>query len=84
MPDRIEAGTYALSVMGCSGRIILENMSNDVCDHLIKIFTPLKCLSLKKEKNGSVLEVKKQKVNLYLLKYRLKNIQVFQLTCKHN
>ena len=59
MPDRIEAGTYALSVMGCSGKIILENMNNDICNHLIKIFSPLECLSLNKEKNGSILEVTK-------------------------
>ena len=44
MPDRIEAGTFALCVMGCSGKIILENMTNDVSDHLIKIFLPLKSL----------------------------------------
>ena len=49
MPDRIEAGTYALCVMGCSGKIILENMNNDVSDHLIKIFLPLKSLDLKKK-----------------------------------
>ena len=48
MPDRIEAGTFALCVMGCSGYVILENMNNDVCDHLIKIFSPLKSLLLTK------------------------------------
>ena len=50
MPDRIEAGTFALCVMGCSGNLILENMNEDVCDHLVKIFSPLKSLSLKKKK----------------------------------
>ena len=59
MPDRIEAGTYALCVMGCSGSITLQNMSNSVCDHLIKIFSPLKSLLLIKQKNGNLLKVKK-------------------------
>ncbi len=59
MPDRIEAGTFALCVMGCSGSITLQNMSNSVCDHLIKIFSPLKSLLLIKQKNGNLLKVKK-------------------------
>ena len=59
MPDRIEAGTFALCVMGCSGKIILENMNNDVSDHLIKIFLPLKSLDLKKKKKGKILQVEK-------------------------
>ena len=54
MPDRIEAGTFALCVMGCSGSLMLENMNNDVCDHLVKIFSPLKPLYLKKKKKVSV------------------------------
>ena len=60
MPDRIEAGTFALCVMGCSGYVILENMNNDVCDHLIKIFSPLKSLLLTKEFKGSRLRVRKK------------------------
>ena len=59
MPDRIEAGTFALCVMGCSGNLILENMNDDVCDHLVKIFSPLKSLSLKKKKKGESLQVRK-------------------------
>ena len=59
MPDRIEAGTFALCVMGCSGNLILENMNEDVCDHLVKIFSPLKSLSLKKRKGGESLQVRK-------------------------
>ena len=64
MPDRIEAGTYALCVMGCSGSITLQNMSNSVCDHLIKIFSPLKSLLLIKQKNGNLLKVKKLEKSL--------------------
>ena len=36
MPDRIEAGTFALSVMGCSGKIVLENINDLVSTHLNK------------------------------------------------
>ena len=59
MPDRIEAGTFALCVMGCSGNITLENLNDDVCNHLIKIFSPLKSLSLIKQSKGEKLKVKK-------------------------
>ena len=38
MPDRIEAGTFALCVMGCSGKIILENVNELISDHLKKNF----------------------------------------------
>ena len=48
MPDRIEAGTFALCVMGCSGQIILENVNDLICDHLNKIFfEPLESFSTK-------------------------------------
>ncbi len=59
MPDRIEAGTFALCVMGCSGKIILENVNDLICDHLNKIFEPLNVLSLNKKDNGEKLIVKK-------------------------
>ena len=59
MPDRIEAGTFALSVMGCSGKIVLENINDLVSTHLKSIFKPLNLLSLKKKDNGKTLIVKK-------------------------
>ena len=59
MPDRIEAGTFALCVMGCSGKIILENVNDLICDHLKKIFRPLNVLSLNKKDNGKKLVIKK-------------------------
>ena len=59
MPDRIEAGTFALCVMGCSGNIILENVNDLICNHLKKIFKPLNVLFLSKKDNGNKLEIKK-------------------------
>ena len=59
MPDRIEAGTFALCVMGCSGKIILENVNDLICDHLKKIFEPLNVLLLNKKDNGKKLVIKK-------------------------
>ena len=60
MPDRIEAGTFALCVMGCSGKITLENVNNLVCDHLKKIFKPLNVLLLNKKDNGEKISYKKK------------------------
>ena len=59
MPDRIEAGTYALCVMGCSGNIILENVNDLICNHLKKIFKPLNVLFLNKKDNGNKLVIKR-------------------------
>ncbi len=59
MPDRIEAGTFALCVMGCSGNIILENVNDLICNHLKKIFKPLNVLFLSKKDNGNKLVIKK-------------------------
>ena len=77
MPDRIEAGTFALCVMGCSGSIMLENMNNDVCDHLVKIFSPLKPLFLNKRKGGRCLHVTKVNKNLQSLKITTKEYPGF-------
>jgi UDP-N-acetylglucosamine 1-carboxyvinyltransferase len=59
MPDRIEAGTFALCVMGCSGNILLENVNDLICNHLKKIFKPLNVLYLNKKDNGNKLLIKK-------------------------
>ena len=64
MPDRIEAGTFALCVMGCSGNVILENVNNLICNHLKKIFKPLNILLLSKKDNGNKLEIKKNNKSL--------------------
>lgn len=64
MPDRIEAGTFALSVMGCSGSIILENVNDLICNHLKQIFKPLNVLSLNKKDNGNKLVIKKTNKSL--------------------
>ena len=77
MPDRIEAGTFALCVMGCSGSLMLENMNNDVCDHLVKIFSPLKPLYLKKRKKGECLHVTKVNKNLKSVKITTKEYPGF-------
>ena len=61
MPDRIESGTYALCVFGCGGKVKLENVNNEICNHLIKVFKQLKSLQLKKIDNGKSLLVKKNK-----------------------
>ncbi len=61
MPDRIESGTYALCVFGCSGVIKLENVNNEVCNHLKKIFKPLKSLKLKSLDEGRCILIKKEK-----------------------
>jgi len=59
MPDRIEAGTYALSVMGCSGRIVLENVNKFICKHLTQIFKPLESLAFIEIDDGKKLLIKK-------------------------
>ncbi len=61
MPDRIESGTYALCVFGCGGTVKLENVNNEVCNHLIKVLKQLKSLQLKKIDNGTGLLIKKKK-----------------------
>ena len=53
MPDRIESGTYALCVFGCGGKVKLENVNNEICNHLIKVLKQLKSLELKKIDNGT-------------------------------
>ncbi|MFL2661478.1 MAG: UDP-N-acetylglucosamine 1-carboxyvinyltransferase [Alphaproteobacteria bacterium] len=61
MPDRIESGTFALCVFGCSGKIQLDNLNKDVCNHLKKIFKKLKSLNFETINNGNSLIVSKNK-----------------------
>ena len=55
MPDRIEAGTFALCVFGCSGKIKLLNVNKSISEHLQKIFKPLKSLNMIILDNGKSL-----------------------------
>ncbi len=77
IPDRIEAGTFALGVMGCSGKIVLENLNNSICDHLKKIFKPLDVLSLKKKNKGQKLVVEKLNKNFSGVKISTKEFPGF-------
>ena len=77
MPDRIESGTYILCVFGCGGIVKLENVNNEICDHLIKIFKQLKSLQLKKNDNGKNLADKKKKNSELSLKVRTKEYPGF-------
>ena len=61
MPDRIESGTFALCVFGCGGKVKLENVNNEICNHLIKVLKQLKSLNLKKNGNGTSLLIQKNK-----------------------
>ena len=55
MPDRIEAGTYLLAVLGCSGSVELVNLNNEVIQNLIDTFAQFKDLDLVKKNNTSIL-----------------------------
>ena len=69
MPDRIESGTFALCVFGCSGKIKLKSLNMEICSHLIEIFKkikPLKFKILNKGKELLITKVKNQKVCLLI------------------
>ncbi len=67
MPDRIESGTFALCVFACSGKVQLDHVNKDVCNHLKKIFRKLRSLNLLIANNGNSLIVSKKKnVNISL------------------
>ena len=66
-----------MCVMGCSGNITLENLNDDVCNHLIKIFSPLKSLSLIKQSKGEKLKVKKIKKKFKSIKISTKEYPGF-------
>ena len=55
MSDRIEAGTFILLVLGCSGFLKLTNLDEKVIDNYIKIFKPFKELSFEKISNNKLL-----------------------------
>ena len=66
MPDRIEAGTFALSVLGCSGKLRLTGVNNEIYKHLKEILRPISLLKLKKidKESFSVEKVKNGNLNL--------------------
>ena len=66
MPDRIEAGTFALLVLGCSGELTLTNINYEIYKHLKDIFKPIKLLEIKKIDNKSFLVKKIKEGNLNL------------------
>jgi len=70
MPDRIEAGTFALGVLGCSGEIFLENVNGRICDHLKKIFCKIDSINLKMLNDKTRLRVTKLKKKNISLKIK--------------
>ncbi len=77
MPDRIEAGTFALCVFGCSGKIKLLNVNKSISEHLQKIFKPLKSLNMIILDNGKSLLVKKIKETQVTIKIKTKEYPGF-------
>ena len=77
MPDRIEAGTFALCVFGCSGKIKLLNVNKSISEHLQKIFKPLKSLNMIILDNGKSLLVKKIKETKVIIKIKTKEYPGF-------
>ena len=55
MSDRIEAGTFILLVLGCSGSLKLTNLDERVIDNYIEIFKPFKELSFEKISKNKLL-----------------------------
>ena len=55
MADRIEAGTFILLVLGCSGSLKLTNLDERVIDNYIEIFKPFKELSFEKISKNKLL-----------------------------
>ncbi len=54
MPDRIEAGTFVLCVLGCGGEITLTNVNSDIFNHLSDIFMPIKLLMIRQISNEEI------------------------------
>ncbi len=69
MPDRIEAGTFALTILGCSGNLILTGVNNEIYRHLKDIFSPINMLKLKKidNKSFSIEKLKNSELNLKII-----------------
>ncbi len=55
MPDRIEAGTYILALLGCSGSLKIKKLNNSVIQNLKKTLELFTNLQFKYENNNSLL-----------------------------
>ena len=55
MPDRIEAGTYALAVLGCSGSLRITNLDEPLIDNFIKIFSSFDNFVIKKVDDNAMI-----------------------------
>lgn len=58
MSDRIEAGTFALAVLGCGGSIEMYGINEEIKNHFLKIFSKLKQLNFKYSEKEENLIVK--------------------------
>ncbi len=70
MPDRIEAGTFALAVLGCSGNILLKNLNREVVMHLKKIFGEIDELNISSSNNYKQARVTVKSMNKRPVKLR--------------
>lgn len=61
MPDRIEAGTYALAVVGCSGRLELNDLNKEVSKNLQSLFRNINETNIKISKNFKKIVVYSKK-----------------------
>ena len=57
MSDRIEAGTYALAVLGCSGKLEITNLDESLIDNFIKIFSSFDNFIVKKVDNKTMVVI---------------------------
>ena len=55
MPDRIEAGTYVLALLGCSGRLKIKKLNNFLIQNLKKTLELFTNLQFKYENNNSLV-----------------------------
>ena len=60
MSDRIEAGTYALAVLGCSGTLEIKNLDEPLIDNFIKIFSLFDNFLVKKVNNKTMIVLSKK------------------------
>ena len=51
MPDRIEAGTYALAVIGCSGRLEINDLNKEVSKNLMSLLGNINETNIEVSKN---------------------------------
>ena len=69
MPDRIEAGTYILALLGCSGSLKIKKLNNSVIQNIKKTLELFTNLQFKYENDNSLLVESK---NILLDKVNIK------------